>query len=63
MRALRRIAAFARRNVYPLALGAVVVGVALALHTAAVVAGGIIAGVGMFVAGVADPLRGPGGEG
>jgi|GEM_PF-6304167 len=63
MRPLRRIGAFARRHVYAIALGAVVVGALLALHTAAAVAGGIIAGVGMFVAGVTDPMSGPGAEG
>ncbi len=63
MRPLRSLAAFARRHVYLLSLGAVVVGAAVALHAAAAVAGGIIAGVGMFVAGVSDPMSGPGGEG
>lgn len=63
MRPLRRLASFARRHVYLLALGAVVVGAVLALHTAAALAGGILIAVGMFTAGVVDPMRGPGSEG
>lgn len=43
------------------ALGAIVVGAALALFVSAV-AGGVVGAVGMFVAACCDPLSGPGSE-